>query len=214
MKYKLIDLQRDVRIAIDENMVSTALLGEGDIDTLGLNEIILSKIVDAARAVCEAAPTHMLGRGEPFAESIKWKHARGIGMGSIHLPDDFMRLITFQMSDWSRAVTTAISEDSPQYALQCSRYPGISGNPQNPVVAITVQPIGLVLEFYGCSAGDAAFVRRARYLPYPRVEHGETDLPERLRTSIVYYTAYLTALSVGNNELASSMLNQSKEYMK
>lgn len=214
MKYDLDELQREVRIAMDENTVSSPLAALGDIDTLSLDELIRSKICDAARAVEQQAPTYLLDRGEPFADSIKWKGQVGIGMGSIHLPDDFMRLVSFQMSDWSRAVTTAISEDDPQYELQSSRYPGIRGNPQKPIVAITAQPIGLVLEFYSCTAGENVFVRRARYIPYPRIEDNEIKICEKLKTAVVYYAAYLTALSIKDGDLATSMLNTSKEYMK
>ena len=214
MKYELSELQLAVRIAMDENMVSSPLAALGDIDTLSLDEIIKSKICDAARAVEQEAPTYLLDGGKAFGDSIKWKGQVGIGMGSIHLPDDFMRLVTFQMSDWSRAVTTAISEDDPQYELQNSRYPGIRGNPQNPVVAISMQPIGLVLEFYSCTGGENVFVRRARYIPIPRIEGDEIDICEKLKTAIVYYAAYLTALSIKDADLAASMLNTSKEYMK
>ena len=214
MKYELSELQLAVRIAMDENMVSRPLAALGDIDTLSLDEIIKSKICDAARAVEQEAPTYLLDGGKAFGDSIKWKGQMGIGMGSIHLPDDFMRLVTFQMSDWSRAVTTAISEDDPQYELQNSRYPGIRGNPQNPVVAISMQPIGLVLDFYSCTGGENVFVRRARYIPIPRIEGDKINICEKLKTAIVYYAAYLTALSIKDADLAASMLNTSKEYMK
>lgn len=214
MKYKVNDLVRDIRIAIDQNMTSTQLAGLGDIDTLSLEDIIGSKIADAARIVEQNAPSYLLDSGQAFADSIGWYGAVGIGSGYIHLPDDFMRLVCFQMSDWSRAVITAISEDDPQYEMQSSRFPGIRGCPQKPVVAITQQPVGLVLEFYSCTAGEHVYVKKARYIPIPKVTDGEIELCERLKPSIVYYAAYLTALSVGNGDLAAGMLNISKELMK
>ena len=118
------------------------------------------------------------------------------------------------MSDWSRPVTTAISEDDPQYELQSSRYPGIRGCPQNPIVAITQQPVGLVLEFYSCTAGEHVYVKRARYIPFPKIVNGSIELCEKLKPAIVYYAAYLTALSIGDSDLATSMVTISKELMK
>lgn len=214
MEYEISALKREIRITIDQNATSAQLANLGDIDTLSLEEIIESKIAEAARSVEQNAPLFLLDSGKAFADSIGWNSEIGIGGGYIHLPDDFMRLISFQMSDWSRPVTTAISEDDPQYELQSSRYPGIRGCPQNPIVAITQQPVGLVLEFYSCTAGEHVYVKRARYIPFPKIVNGSIELCEKLKPAIVYYAAYLTALSIGDSDLATSMVTISKELMK
>lgn len=213
MQYKVADIIRDIRVVLDENMVSSPLSGISDSGTLCLDEIIRSKIADAARIVEISAPSHLLDRGEAFSTSIHWSSQVGFGSGSTHLPDDFMRLISFQMSDWSHAVTVAISETDPEYALQSSRYPGVRGCPQRPVVAIIHQPIGLVLEFYSCMSGDRAHVKRARYLPLPRIIDDEIRLCEKLYRSIIYYAGYLVSSCLGDTSAASSMLNTSQSLM-
>ena len=211
MLYNISDIVKEVKIAIDENVDSTSMEGLPDEDTLKLNEIIESKVVDAARIIMVNAPVHLLDNGKPFAESITWQSAPGYGMGYIHLPDDFLRLVSFKMSDWDYAVTVAITEDSPQYQMQRSRFAGVRGNPQKPVVAITQQPVGLVLEFYSCNSGENAAVVRARYIPVPRIRNHRIEFPEKLRSAIVYYTAYLTSLSLGNGDAAAAMLSTSRE---
>lgn len=215
MVYDIERLVRSVRVILDENKVSAPLKAIDDIDALSLDDIIESKLLDAVRAVETDAPTYLLGAGNPLPDtSILWDGKVGYGSGSINLPDDFMRLITFQMSDWVRAVTTAISEDDPQYELQSSRYEGIRGNYQNPIVAITLQSSGLVLEFYSCSSGPRVYVKRARYLSMPKVdENGGIDIPEKLHTAVVYYAAYLVALTMKDN-IAESLLNISKDFIK
>lgn len=214
MIYKVADLKREIRIALDQNMVSDQLLATDDIDTLSMEDIIESKIVDAARIVESSSPSYLLDSGRTFATSIGWDSQAGIGSGRILLPDDFMRLISFQMSDWSMAVTTAISEDDPIYNQQKSRYPGIRGCPQRPVVAITTQPIGLVLEFFSCTGGSKVFVKRARYIPVPKIEDGKIELCDKLKPAIVYYAAYLTATSTGQVDMAANLLNVSNELQK
>lgn len=206
MTYQVADIVKDVRVCLDQNMVSDALAGIGDVDTLALDEIIESKIVNAAMAIESQAPVTMLDSGRAFGDSIGWDSEAGYGSGHIHLPDDFLRLLTFQMSDWDYAVTQAITEDDPLYAQQRSRFGGVRGNPQKPIVAITQQPIGLVLEFYSCTSGDA-WVKRARYIPIPRIRNGKIELCEKLKPAIEYYTAYLAALSISDTTLAASMLN-------
>ena len=56
MVYKIEVVERDVRIAIDENKTSDQLISDEDIDTLSLNDIIRSKIVEAVRRVESSAP--------------------------------------------------------------------------------------------------------------------------------------------------------------
>ena len=211
MEYNVSDIVREAKVALDENVDSTALSGLGDVDTLKLDEIIESKVVAAARIIETNAPAHLLDSGRAFGESIGWDGQPGYGAGYIHLPDDFMRLVCFQMSDWDYAVTAAITEDSPQYQMQRSRFAGVRGNPQKPVVAITAQPIGLVLEFYSCYSGEDAFIKKARYIPIPRIKNGKIDLCEKLRRAVVYYAAYLAALSLGNGDAAAAMLATARE---
>ncbi|MDO4929637.1 MAG: hypothetical protein Q4E59_00730 [Bacteroidales bacterium] len=217
MTYTIDDLSREVRVAIDQNMLSTALAGIGDPDTLAMNDIIKQKLPIAARIVESSASFHLLDSGRAFGDSIRWHSYAGLGSGEILLPDDFLRLVCFQMSDWDRAVTTVVREDSELYAMQQSRYPGVRGNPQDPVVAITSQPAGLVLEFYSCTAGSDVFVRRARYIPIPRVVDGNIELCEKLVPAIVNYAGYLTVLTYGesgeNSTIAANLLNQAKELM-
>lgn len=213
MKYNIEDIKKDVRIAMDENSSNAALAGLEDVDTLMLDEIIGSKVADAARIVEANAPHYLLDSGKPFGESIGWDSEPGFGSGHIHLPDDFMRLVTFQMSDWRRAVVDPITEDDPLYAQQISRFPGIRGNPQRPVVAIVQQPIGLVLEFYSCTGGENVYVKKARYIPVPKVRDGEIEICEKLRPSVVYYTAHMAALTIGHDNLAQSLLVAAQNLM-
>jgi hypothetical protein len=214
MIFSVDDIKRDVRIALDQNNSSTPLLDTGDIDTLTLEEIIESKIEDAARVVTRDAAHYLLDGGKAFGESVRWDVREGYGSGSILLPDDFLRLVSFQMSDWSYPVLNAITEDNPIYALQHSRYGGVRGNPQKPIVALSQQPIGLVLEFFSCAAGENTFVKRATYMPIPKITDGEITISEKLKPAVVYYTAHLAALSIGNGDLAATLLNTSKELMQ
>lgn len=211
MEYLVENIIKEAKVALDENVSSTALADIGDIDTLTNDEIIASKVVDAARIVMVNAPVHLLDSGRAFGESIGWDGQPGYGAGYIHLPDDFMRLVCFQMSDWDMAVTVAITEDSPLYQMQRSRFGGVRGNPQKPVVAITSQPIGLVLEFFSCYSGESAFIKKARYIPMPRIRNGKIELCEKLKPAVVYYTAYLAALSLGNGDAAAALLATARE---
>ena len=220
MEFSITDIVTSVKVALDQNMNSEALITEGDIDTLSMEQIIRSKIEDAAKIVTSIAPHHLLDGGKTFGESIGWQSSVGYGRGYIFLPQDFLRLVCFQMSDWSYPVFTPITSDDPKYRQQFSRHAGIKGNPQRPVVAITPivssesNPSNLMLEFFSCQAGSSVYVKQASYIPIPKILDDNTiDLCYKLKSAIVYYIAYMVASSIGNADVATAMLNNSKEFL-
>lgn len=215
-RYSVDILVKDAKVAIDENVDSTPLAELGDTDTLKLDDIIKSKVEDAARLVTERAAHWLLDEGDALEGDITWEGQQpGKGAGFIDLPQDFLRLVTFQMTDWLRPVTDVITEDSPLYALQSSRYGGVRGNVQKPVVAITHSgngPSGMRLEFYSCTGGLGAVVKRARYIKVPTIGNDDKiRISEKLYRAVVYRIASLTALEVGAGDLAAAMLKTSMD---
>lgn len=220
MLFDVADIVTEIKVALDLNDNSTQLLAESDIDTLSLDDIVRSKIEGAAKVIELNAPFHLLDGGEGFCDSenpiadnsVAWASGEvGIGYGIAKLPDDFLRLVSFKMSDWDYAVTTAITEDDPRYAMQHSRYGGIKGNPQRPVVAVVQRPSGLCLQFFTCRGGAEVTVEIAQYIPIPRIADGKISVCEKLKPAIVYYAAYQTALTLGSSELAAALLLMAKE---
>jgi hypothetical protein len=208
--YQLDDIAKDVRIALDQNMASDTLAAIGDVDTLALNDIIKSKIVEAVKRVHSSAPPYLLDGGHNFGDAVFWKEHES---GWILLPEDFMRFVVFQMDDWERAVFYPINTDDPEYARQSSRFKGIRGTYQRPVCAISIRPEGRVMEFYSCKTTEAK-VSRAVYLPYPKIDkYGAIEICGRCYNAVVYTIAALVLTTFGDaeksaalNELAKSVL--------
>ena len=209
--YNIETVSEDVRIAIDENKTSEQLLGDEDIDTLSLNEIIRSKIEEAVRRVETTAPTFLLEEGHTFGDSVFWEDGNS---GWTLLPDDFMRLIAFRMSDWERTCYNVISVDDPIYDLQSSRYKGVRGNVQKPVCAVVNRAEGKALEFYSCNS-EEAYVKRATYIPYPEIDDEDgIDISERCYTAVVYTTAALVLTAYGANDRAEQLNALAKSIME
>lgn len=59
--YQKNKIQEDVRIALDQNTNSDTLKIIGDVDTLALDDIIASKIVEAVKRVHSSASPYLLG---------------------------------------------------------------------------------------------------------------------------------------------------------
>lgn len=211
MIYQLDKIMQDVRICIDQNMMSDALLESGDIDTLSLDEIIKSKILEAVQRVHMSAPNYLLESGHNFGDAVYW---RELESGWVLLPPDFMRLVVFEMDDWEQAVYQAISTDDEEYEKQRSRFKGIRGTSQRPVCAIAIRPEGRVLEFYSCKSTGAK-VSRAIYIPYPKVdEDGGVDISERCYDAVVYTAAGLTLVTCGEVDKGNNLSEMAQTFLK
>lgn len=212
MLYELKDIQRDVRIALNLNEISDALLNNDDVDTLMVDELIRSKVEDAAQKVELEAPVHMLDSGSNFADEIYWDDDDH-NSGWTILPDDFWKLIMFQMSDWKKAVYATITHDDPDYSKQKSDFVGIRGNCSNPVCAIVMRSEGKVLEFYSCKSKEATVIH-AVYLKKPELdEYDCIRIDERCYRAVIYYCAGLVAQAVGKED-ANNYFELSKGFIE
>lgn len=208
--YQLDKIAKDVRIALDRNMVSEALLSREDVDTLSLEEIIQSKVCEAVKRVHGDAPVYLLDGGYNFGSSIYWADKES---GWILLPDNFMRFIVFEMSDWERPVFYPITIEDAEYKLQRSRFKGLRGTYQKPVCAISVRPEGRVLEFYSCKSQNAT-VSRAVYLPYPIIDdNGGVEICEKCYEAVVYTIASLVLTTLGENDKANIFNDLAKSVL-
>lgn len=214
MIYQLDRIVRDVRVALDENGVDNALLMDSDEDTLRMDEVIRSKVVEAVERVHMEAPYYLLEQGHNFegaSDAVYWGDQES---GWVLLPEDFLRLVVFEMSDWERPVYSAITPADPLYAKQHSRVKALRGVAQRPVVAIAVRPEGRVLEFWSCKSEDAR-ITRAVYMPHAYIDdYGGVNISERCYTAAVYMTAGLTLTALGEAEKAKTMFEMSKTYLE
>ncbi len=211
MVYNIHDVMRDVRVCLDQNKTSEQLLATDDVDTLALDDIVRSKILEAVVRVHTDAPTYLLEEGHNFGDAVYWGDLES---GWVLLPQDFMRLIVFEMSDWERGVFTAISTTDPEYELQRQRIKALRGTAQKPVCALSNRPEGKVLEFYSCKS-ERAYVRRAQYLPYPKIDKdGGIDICERCYTAVVYAAASLVLLTMGESEKSTALSEVSKTALQ
>ncbi len=218
MVFKVRDIVRDVKVAIDQNAESGELAVLRDPETLELDELIGSKVEEAAGMVMAVAPVHVLDTAlsDFSTEDLFWNAEVSPGAtrsARVVLPDDFLRLVRFRMSDWERPVTEVITPEDPVYARQFSRFGGLRGCPQKPVCAVSRQSSGIVMEIFSCR-DDRAEVADALYVRIPRVDRdGGIDIPERCYRAMVYQTAALTLSSLGDGNLASVMGETSKQMM-
>lgn len=209
MIYQVEKILQDVRVCLDRNKADNALLSDGDEETLLLDDIIRSKITEGVDAVHSTAPYWTLEQGHNFGDteevSIHWGDQES---GWVLVPEDFLRLVVFEMSDWERPVYEVRPIDDPRYAQCHSRIKAIRGTAQRPMVFLAVKPFGRVLEFYSCKSEDAA-VSRAVYIPKAEIDKRDrVDISERCYNAVVYTIAGLTLSTIGEAQQSEAMLSK------
>lgn len=166
----------DVRRMMNENWRNEPIAGMDDCRQLRLDDLITMLMPEAAKDALLQAPMTDLEQGHTFGDAVHWGHHCN---GWVLLPDDFLRLVCFKMSDWDVAVYHAVYADDPLYYLQYSPFESLRGCPQKPVCALVNRPEGQALEFFSCADRDA-WVERAQYVPLPAYDrHGGLDISRR-----------------------------------
>lgn len=203
MIYQIRDIEKDVRVALDENGGSASLLNEGDSETLTLDELIRSKLEEVSRAVIQSSDVtdldggHTLGRTDTrgnLVYDIDWGPNN---RGRLLLPEDFLRCVVFMMSDWERPVYEFIGVGVRRYRLQYSKEAGLRGSSERPVAAIVMRPEGLTLEFFGCESEEAK-VLLGSYIRKPRIDsEGGIEIPEGCYRRVINGIAQLVAEATG-----------------
>lgn len=200
------ELVEEVRITIDENREEYSYFHNSS-DNMELNEIIRTKLLDAIRFILESCPVSLLS---PIAITLPENgHIKNDdGTGAIILPEDFLRLVSFQLSTWNRAVVNVAEEGSNTYLIQRNRY--TRGTPIKPICVFSHNDKGKrTMEYFTAGKDHEGNVnhsiRGALYIPTPSIvnntEQGDSVyIPRLLRFAIINYCAGLTETSRGNPE--------------
>ena len=200
--YVVSTLVKEVKVVLDRNQESAALVPD-DSDTLSQGELIQSRIVDAAKLILTDAPSELVEGVVLTDGKVLWQSSHGAYVGKVQLPSDLIRILSVRVSDWIRP-GKLISEDDDEYKLQSCRF-GLRGNVERPVAAIVHAGGGKYLELYTSNTNDATL--DLSYVKLPEISNGMIGLTQGLKHAIVYMTAYLVCVSLGDNSTAEELLS-------
>lgn len=150
-------------------------------------DIFINTILDeVAKELLLIAPLHVLVPTVPSPlptgtqlTSDDWGKT-----GYITLPSDFLRLQSFQMTEWERPVSVPITPLDSLYSMQKNRY--VRGGVAKPVAVLAFMGTAKVLEYY--SVQSLHTVSIFRYIP-------ET-LPENIQDNLFHSLTWLAASNV------------------
>lgn len=182
------DILEEVRKKLDEVNANEFEEGYSDEEGSNTDSLIKSCIPEAYRLTILAAPQSMV-EGHPYDG-----HELSINddlVGTVSLPEDFLRLVNVRLSSWISSCSDVITEDEPTYRMQSNKW--VCGSPKNPVVAVVDTESGKKLELYKAASKEDK-VRVFSYLPVVNAD-GNIDIPNQLEGSFIYYTAGLVLAS-------------------
>lgn len=193
------DLIKEVRVTLDENRQESSYL-KGGLDNMELNEIIRSKLIDAARSILEVCPLNMLEPKEFVAFEDK-QIKNDDGSGYVVLPDDFLRLSQFKLNSWNRSVVNAAEEGSAISYMQRNLF--TRGTPVKPVCVFAHNASGKrIMEYYTAGKLNDTYdhnVEKALYVQLPSISaDNKLGISASLRFHIVNYCAGLVEVSRNN----------------
>lgn len=172
MEVKISEMVSGVLKYLDENEEMIVDKTEFGYPATSLTDLVAEVLPDVAERTIAEAERGDIDEWLEMEGDFEWVSP---GTGEMELPEDFLRLAVFRMSDWKRSVSVAVSSDSPVYSLRFN--PGCDRKRirKSPMVAVVEGRGRRKLEFTG-SNDAGAYVELAGYVPRPA-----GDDPEKLR---------------------------------
>lgn len=214
MTYTVASIVEEIRVVLDQNMSSTELSELGDVDTLSLDDLIKSKIEDAAQQVILSAPYTLLS---DIGTSLTGSPTIGVSpfRANLTLPDDFLRLLCFKFTGWDYPLYEALPPSSPLYLQAHSKY-NVCGTKDRPLVFLCPGSSSKVLEVF-CASSTSDTLDGCQYVKKPAIttvsSTDQIDLGKRLKRPTVYYAAYLVALAIREADVAEKLLLVCKDML-
>lgn len=178
--YRVEDLVLEVKVLLDRNRTSTALINDADVETLQQDALIEPRIQEAVRLIEQYAPVSMLSDAETVS----------CNSDTYTFTMPILRVLGVRGTEWKRSARM-ITPDDEEYSYQHSAY-GVKGNNERPFCAIIEDGGYVMLEFIPSTNVTIS------YLPIPTVNDGSIAICEACKDAVVYAAASLVSNAMGD----------------
>lgn len=180
MKTDVEQLISDVYALLGESIARDCIPEESPYPDLGLRVRLLAPGILAD--LIKETPVHLLSG---FKKISGVKRIDDNGRVILPIPDDFLKLISLKMSDWTYSVNVITAPSASKAIFQHCSWKGIRGSPSRPVVTSGVDTDGTPSLFLYSSSKDAT-LESADYLPIPAITpEGFLEVPEALYSPLL-----------------------------
>lgn len=198
-------LVNKVKTRIDEVCANADIIVDVDVENSKPYDSIIDELLEeSAIEILLKAPFYRLNitNGELTAtESSYDSHT-----GTIVLPDDFLRLVSFKMKDWHRPVTEFALQGSEVAKMQSNKY--LRGGVAKPVAVLTKSEEGMRVEYY--SVRDSHEIEELFYI---RRESAEGITDSQLIDAMCWICAGKTLGVLGQAQLMTICYENAKGLM-
>lgn len=184
MKIKTSEILSRVYALLNENPVVLEERVEYGEPTAMLKPLILDLLPDAARCILLNAD---LDRIDDCVKMHDPELQRGCMPMIVKLPEDFLRIVSVRMSDWSKSIAIPLSQGSQELSIR-TRPEFMKGRRHcGPAFTLIRNGREVFLEIFG-SSQDASIVEIS-YVPVPKIVGKYINLPPALIYEICAKTA-------------------------
>lgn len=192
MKYQISKIEERVYALLDENLEiidERVEYGDPGMSPAALIRMLLPDAAEIVLSTIQASDIeecqHLLGEANIYKVSPDDTSTVVAQLGAVthdsdgravmKLPDGFLRLLYFKMSDWSYGVREPLAFDGESYRLRCANNARGSRRRTRPGVSIRHLGEDKYLEIFGTTPG--AITSMFEYLTKPEITDEYADLP-------------------------------------
>lgn len=200
-----IALVNKVKTLLDEiSPLNAMIVDVGVEDGNPVDQIVESLLDESAIELLLKAPFYRLDISSYDADPVQ-DELDGT-TGYITLPDDFLRLVYFRMSDWLRPVTTLAIKGDEISMRQYNKH--IRGGVARPVGVLSKTGEGMIVEYYSTNAkqhqvADFQYVKRVC----------AEQIPSQLTDAMCWICAGKTLTVMGKGDMAGSAYSHAQSLM-
>lgn len=177
-----------------------------EINVSGVNDIVnypIDSLLDeSAQFILKIAPIYTIDNVVDFSNMQQTKNSDGTG--KVLLPDNFIRLVSFKMTQWSREVTIPYDKTSIMYKKQSNIF--TRGGVSKPVVILDSDN----LYYFSVDKNDLHKIDYAKAITY--IEPDVT-FPRLLLSPLIWLTASKVLSVVNEPQAAVDAKNQFQELL-
>ena len=200
-----IALVNRVKTLIDEISSSDSLIVDvGVEDNNPLDRMIESLLDESAHELLMKAPFYRLDITSYDADPVADEYDKTTGY--ISLPDDFLRLVYFRMSDWLRPVTELAMKGDAVSVRQYNKH--IRGGVARPVGVLSKTAEGMIVEYYSTNAKEHQ-VADFQYVKRVCAE----QIPSQLTDAMCWICAGRTLAVMGRADMANTAYGNAQSLM-
>lgn len=195
-----------VKVRIDEICASGDFIVDVDVENSKPYDTIIDELLDeSALEVLLKAPFYRLHISTANLTAIPDGNDNKIG--TIFLPDDFVRLVSLRMNAWERPVTELAVQGDDVARMQSSKY--LRGGVAKPVAVLRKSDKGYKVDYYSVTAND----HNIKEFLYIKKDTAENVADTELVDALCWICAAKTLGVIGQTNLAQLCYENAKGLM-